>query len=161
VPVIVQNFVEYDSTTWEPLLEFTISITDPCRTSTITAITLNGMTAVLGVEEVQAFVEAVDTAGTTYGATVCGNRLYEIYDISDDTITSVATVEDLTGGNYQVKVYSEDENHEGSHNLKLRVTFADYALADNASYPYADTNFLVFISQATCDCSLITWDNPD
>ena len=161
MPVIVQNFVEYDTTTWEPLLEFTISITDPCRTSTITAITLSGITAVLGEEEVEAFTEAVDTAGDTYGATVCGNRLYEIYDISDNTITEVATVEDLTGGNYQVKVFSEDENHEGSHNLMLRVTFADYPLTDNASYPVAETNFLVYISQATCDCSLITWDNPE
>jgi len=51
-PVIVQNFVDYDGTTWEPILTFNVDITDPCRTSTITAITLEGMEAILGVEEV-------------------------------------------------------------------------------------------------------------
>ena len=45
--------------------------------------------------------------------------------------------------------------------MKLRVTFVDYPLADNENYPKVETNFLVYISQATCDCSLITWDEPD
>ena len=49
--VIVQNFVEYDGTTWDPSLSFVISITDPCRTSTITAITLSGMSVILGETE--------------------------------------------------------------------------------------------------------------
>lgn len=161
VPVIVQNFVEYDGTTWSPSLSFTVSITDPCRTSTITAITVAGMTATLGIETTQAFTEAVDSAGTTYGTTVCGDRLYEIYDISSNELTEVATIVDLGSGNYQIRAYSELEANEGSHNLRLRVTFADYPLADNSNYPKADTNFLLYIKQATCDCSLITWDNPE
>lgn len=41
------------------------------------------------------------------------------------------------------------------------MTFTDYPLTDNADYPIVETNFLLYISQATCDCSLITWDNPD
>ena len=156
----MQNFVEYEGTTWSPTLSFTVYITDPCRDSVITQVTVIGMSAILGVSETQAFVEAVDTAGTTYGATVCGARLYEIYDISDSTITEVAVVEDLTSGNFQIAAFTENEDHEGSHNLKLRVTFVDYPLTDNENYPKVETNFLLYISQATCDCSLITWDEP-
>ena len=49
-PVIVQNNVEYDGSTWSPSVSFDIVITDPCRTSTITDITLTAMTVVLGEE---------------------------------------------------------------------------------------------------------------
>ena len=125
-PVIVQNFVTYDTSNWEPSLNFDVTITDPCRTSTITDISLTSMTVVLGEEEFQTFDEAVDSAGTTYGATVCGTRLYEIYDILTDAIATVAAVEDLTGGNFRIRANSIDENDEGSHNLRLRVTFVDY-----------------------------------
>lgn len=37
----------------------------------------------------------------------------------------------------------------------------DYPLADNADYPVVSTNFRLTIQQATCDCGLITWDNPE
>lgn len=120
---MVQNFVEYDGQTWDPLIEFDVVITDPCRTSTITPITLDVMTVVLGEESLQAFDEAVDSAGTTYGATVCGDRLYEVIDISTGEITSVATVQTASGGGYEIRAYSTDENNEGTHNLRLRVTF--------------------------------------
>jgi len=42
----------------------------------------------------------------------------------------------------------------------MRVTFENYPLADNANYPKADKNFVLFISEASCNCNLITWDNP-
>lgn len=161
VPVIVQNNVEYDGTTWSPLIEFDVTITDPCRTSTITQISLNTMEVVLGEEELQAFTEVTDTAGTTYGAAVCGDRLYEIYDISSNDITTVAVVEEVSTGNYQIKAYSTDENVEGTHNLRLRVTFVDYPQADDVTFPMAESNFMINVQQATCDCSLITWDEPD
>lgn len=158
--VIVKDTVLYESDVWEPSITFDITITDPCRTSTITAITLSSMTVVLGEEELQSFVEAVDSAGTTYGSTVCGTRLYEIYDISSDTITEVATVIDNGSGNYEIRAFSENEDNEGSHNLRLKVTFVDYPLADSETFPEATTNFFLTVNQATCDCTLITWDNP-
>lgn len=159
--VIVKNTVLYEDQVFEPSITFDITITDPCRTSTITAITLTSMTVVLGEEEFQDFVEAVDSAGTSYGATVCGTRLYEIYDISTNTITEVATVIDNGSGNYQIRAHSNDEDNEGSHNLRLKVTFVNYPLADSVTFPTATTNFFLTVNQAVCDCSLITWDNPD
>lgn len=74
--VIVQNFVTYQSQSWSPMITFPITITDPCRTSTITPYTFDDMTVVLGKVELQNFSEAIDSAGTSYGATVCGPRLY-------------------------------------------------------------------------------------
>lgn len=117
-PVILQNFVTYDTDTWSPFIEFSITITDPCRTSTITAIDLVAMTVVLGEEEFQDFLEAVDSAGTTYGATVCGNRVYEVLDFSTGLVTDVAAV--INGdnaGEYKIRAYSEEEAKEGTHNL--------------------------------------------
>lgn len=58
------------------MITFPITITDPCRTSTITPYTFDDMTVVLGKVELQNFSEAIDSAGTSYGATVCGPRLY-------------------------------------------------------------------------------------
>ena len=159
-PVIVQNFVTYEEQAWEPSLSFTVYITDPCRASTITPVTVSAMTVVLGEEELQAFTEAVDTAGASYGSTVCGTRLYEILEFSTSVVSEVATVEDLGGGDYQIRAYSENEDHEGTHPLKLRVTFVDYPLTDSTDYPVAETAFTLTIQQATCDCSLITWDEP-
>ena len=36
----------------------------------------------------------------------------------------------------------------------------NYPLATDAAYPKADTYLTLTINPATCDCSLITWDNP-
>ena len=76
------------------------------------------MTVVLGEEEFQDFDEAIDSAGTDYGATVCGDRLYEVLDFSTGLVTDVATV--VAGdnaGEYKIRAYSEDELKEGTHNL--------------------------------------------
>ena len=84
--VIVKNRVTYiaGNQNWEPSIQFDIAVTDPCRTSTITPITINAssaMTVVLGQEALQQFSEAVDSAGTTYSdQTICGPRTYEIVD---------------------------------------------------------------------------------
>ena len=161
VPVIVQNFVEYDGENWSPLIEFDVTITDPCRTSTITAITLTTMEVILGEETLQAFSEAVDSAGTSYGTTVCGDRLYEVIDISTGDLTSVATVQTADAGGYEIRAYSTDEDNEGTHNLRLRVTFVNYPQSDSVDFPIVETNFMLTVNQAQCDCALITWDEPE
>jgi hypothetical protein len=59
-----------------------------------------------------------------------------------------------------IVIYSEDENDEGLFNLKMRVTFTDYPLATSPTYPNKEAFWSLQINPATCDCSLITWDNP-
>ena len=161
VPVNLKNTVTYSSDVWEPQISFSIEITDPCRTSTITPLTLTAMSVVLGAEEFQTFTEVADSAGTSYGgASVCGTRLYEILDFTTGLTTSVATIIDETLGNYKIRAHSTDENNEGGHNLIVRITFVNYPLTTDGTFPKAETNLYLFISQASCNCRLITWDNP-
>ena len=144
--VIVKNRVVYGQTIWEPSITFTIDIKDPCRTSTITAVSLDAMSVVLGQEATQNFVEAVDSAGTSYGATVCGNRVYTILDRVTQQVATVASVVTVSAGNYQVKATSVLEAEEGTHNLQLQVTFQNYPLATDATFPKVVTDFILIIS---------------
>jgi hypothetical protein len=137
--------VIYGSTIWEPSITFTIDIKDPCRTSTITAISLNAMNVILGEISYQTFTEAVDSAGTSYGATVCGTRVYEILDRVTQATATVASVETVSAGNYRVKATSVNEAVEGTHNLQLRVTFQSYPLATDATFPKIVTDFILII----------------
>lgn len=50
------------------------------------------MTVVLGEEEKQYFTDATDSAGDTYGSTVCGARAYKVIDITAGTEATVLTV---------------------------------------------------------------------
>lgn len=100
------------------------------------------MSVVLGEDAFQTFTEVADSAGTSYGgASVCGTRLYEILDFTTGTATSVASVIDETGGNYKIKAHSTDENNEGGHNLIMRITFVNYPLTTDGTFPKAETNF--------------------
>ena len=135
----------YGTTIWEPSITFTINVQDPCRTSTITAVSLSAMNVILGEIAYQNFVEAVDSAGTSYGATVCGNRVYEILDRVSQNVATVASVETVSAGNYRVKATSVLEAEEGTHNLQLRVTFASYPLATDATFPSVVTDFILII----------------
>jgi len=77
----------------EKYITFTITVTDPCRTATITAPTINtAMTVTLGQSSSQDFNEAVDTAGTLYGAAVCGTRVYVIKDLTTGLVKDSALI---------------------------------------------------------------------
>jgi len=96
------------------------------------------MVVVLGETGNQYFNEITDSAGDTYGATVCGDRLYEIWDVSSNVLShyvSVQASDDVALGDWMIVVYSEDEDDEGFANLALRVTFADYPLSTSPTYP--------------------------
>ena len=144
--VIVKNRVVYGQTIWEPSITFTIDIKDPCRTSTITKVSLDAMSVVLGKTSTQDFNEAVDSAGTSYGATVCGDRVYTILDRVSQKVATVASVATVSAGKYQVKATSVKETEEGTHNLQLQVTFKNYPLATDATYPKVITDFILVIS---------------
>lgn len=160
----MQNFVSYQTYTWEPYIEIPVTVTDPCRTSTIAAVTLTSMQVVLGEVAKQYFTEATDSAGDLYGTTVCGQRTYYVEDISSGQESHVVTVhvsDDLSLGDYMLVATSQDEADENFHNLKLEVSFTDYPLTDDPTFPTTSTAFSLLVDQASCDCSLITWDNPE
>lgn len=83
----VTNSVTYEAQSWAPSVTFDVDIKDPCKTSTITAISLTAMTVTLGESTYQNFAEAVDSAETTYGTDSCGARVYTIVEQSDSTLT--------------------------------------------------------------------------
>lgn len=45
--------------------------------------------------------------------------------------------------------------------MTLTVGFADYPVADDAEHPTATFNFDINVLDADCDCSLITWNEPE
>lgn len=87
--MILTDTVTYQAQSWAPTVTFDVDIRDPCKTSTISTITLTDMTVVLGESETQNFAEAVDSAETTYGLDSCGLREYTIIENGDATLTQV------------------------------------------------------------------------
>jgi hypothetical protein len=45
--------------------------------------------------------------------------------------------------------------------MTITVNFADYPVSDDADHPTRSWNFDVTVVEATCDCSLITWNEPE
>ena len=136
---------------------------DPCKTSTITAITLTAMTVTLGESTNQNFAEAVDSAETTYGTDSCGSRVYTIVEQSDATLTPVsyARIETIVdNANYRIISDYTDETFEGTHSLALYITMLNYPIEAEGSHPTLLSNFDLTINAATCDCTLLDWVYP-
>ena len=62
--------------------------------------------------------------------------------------------------NFRIVSDYSDETFEGTHNLALYVTMANYPVAALGSHPTLLSNFVLTINPATCDCSLLNWINP-
>ena len=156
--------VTYNDQSWAPSVAFDVDIRDPCKTSTIEAITLTDMTVTLGESVTQNFAEAVDTAETTYGLDSCGARVYSIV-LRSDGVTEVdyARIETIVeNSNYRIVSDYSDESYEGTHELALYVTMLNYPVADDGTnHPTLLSNFDLTISAATCDCKLLNWIYPE
>ena len=163
----VKNSVTYTdrgtAQAWSPSVSFKVDIKDPCKTSTITQITLTDMTVVNGQSKTQNFAEVVDSAETTYGTDSCGERVYQIVKQGDSTYTPVtfARVEAIVANqNYRIVSDYSLEANEGTHNLALYVTMKNYPVTQQNAHPTLLSNFKLTISPAVCDCKLLNWINP-
>ena len=149
---------------WTPSITFVVDIKDPCKTSTISAVSLTDMTVVLGESTTQTFAEAVDSAETTYGLDSCGLRSYTIVLQSDATLTPVlfARVENINNANTNYKIISDYslETYEGTHALSLYITMVNYPVGADGAHPKLLSNFNLVISPAVCDCKLLDWIYP-
>ena len=144
---------------------FTLTVLDPCKTTTIQHITtITNMTVVLGTSAEQAFSEVTDSASTTYGVGSCGSRTYRIVDANDATKTAVtfARVVVVTADNsYKIVTDSSTEADVGVHNLKVYITLNNYPLSSDLSHPTdLASDFSITINHATCDCTLLKWTLP-
>ena len=52
------------------------------------------------------------------------------------------------------------EEYEGTHELALYVTMLNYPTASDGAHPTLLSNFDLTITPATCDCTLLDWENP-
>ena len=60
-------------------------------------------------------------------------------------------------------VNQDDETYVDAspHSMTLTVGFEDYPVSDDALHPTIDLTFDVNVVAAVCDCSLITWNEPE
>jgi hypothetical protein len=143
------------------LIQFDVTVTDPCQTTVMAPWVINDITIESGLIDEQLFNRITDSAADAVSdASICGTRTYEVVeDIMNDgteteqTFIFIDTIVD--GAEYKMRTHSEDEDAEvGVHNMVFRVTLPD------ATYPVLRITFQVDIQVPTCDCTLLLWDPP-
>ena len=144
------------SFTDNPTITFDIEVIDPCTITTIHDVTVNPITMILGAVVTQEFTEAtVQTETDNAGLDLCGAKTYLIVDASDNAISWMP----ITGsGPYTITASPILESLVGSTlDYYLKITFTDQSAYPN---PVKRMSLPVTITDATCDCDLLTWDNP-
>lgn len=150
-------------------ITFTITITNPCWTTTIPQInTFNpatAMTVVNGASVVQEYTRPVNGVETsTKRALICGAYAFEVYQDTSDTALSVNWIKiaEKSGSPGQ---YLFTADTSVSLTLLTNVSPRSYTVQIKAylvDYPVVKTytTKTVEITGATCDCSKLAWDAP-
>ena len=100
----------------------------------------------------------METETSNGGLNLCGDRVYQIVDASDVAISWMP----ITGAapTYTITASPTDEAllvaTAGTLAYYLKITFADSRYPN----PVKRMSLPVTISAATCNCDLLTWDNP-
>ena len=163
------NYIEYVATgqSFNPFETFDITVIDPCLTTNITPIVLtdgirdiNGIyvpwlmqTGDFNVE--QEFDEPADDAATAVSSPlICGPKTYTVTYQNGDP-QNIVTVHELSANTrHKLVAITDDENDQLTHDLLLTVHLGD------PTYPTAEVEFRLIISRATCDCTLLEWQEP-
>lgn len=107
------------------------------------------------------------------GWNTCGDRTYSIVDANGNTPTwvtaiNVPAVVDANGdtqvsSTFVISVAIDDESYVSAspHSMTITVAFANYPVSDDAAHPTKSWTFDVVVAAATCDCSLIIWNDPE
>ena len=116
----------------------------------------NGATATLS------FTEALDSVDGTYDIHgLCGDRNYGIYDAntgSPNLLTWIVVTKDSPSiDTHVITADPRDVNlvTGSAMTLYLQITYADYP-----SHAAHYTALSIQVTDADCDCELLTWDNP-
>ena len=136
-------------------------IQDPCDTSVITPLGLSAQTIINGGTYTWTFTEAVIAIETANeGQNLCGARTYKVY-MPGGTTTEVTgdwmTLTDDGAGNYELTASPIDDTLVGQSPLDLVL---EILLPSQPNHVGIQETLTVTVDAATCDCSLITWDNP-
>ena len=157
-------------------VSFTITVVDPCKTTTVNAIVITGagsagsytISVTDGNTGTFTFVRPTTTVETDTGiASVCGATSYTIHkDNAGGTFTFNAAWAVITGpdstGKYTLTIDTNKDltliANEASmtYNLFIKAKLDDYTADTREVY----TSVAVVINSATCDCSPLAWDDP-
>ena len=148
--------------TFTPTVSFSVTIVDPCDSSTITPLGLAAQSIVNGATYEWTFTEAkiaIETANENQK--LCGARLYKVFmpdgttEVTGDWITITETPSG--SGTYKMKAAPiKDSLVTGSVlNLVLKIT-----VPTQPNHPGITETLAVTVTRATCNCALITWDKP-
>ena len=138
-------------------------IEDPCDTSTITPLGLSAQTIVNGGTYTWTFTEAVIAVETANeGQNLCGAREYKVYmpggtstEVTGDWITITETPSG--SGTYELVASPITDSlvTGGALDLNLQIL-----LPTQPNHIGIIETLSITVTAATCDCNLITWDNP-
>ena len=157
-------------------VSFTITIEDPCRTTTVNDIVMTGagtagaytISVVDGTTGTFTFVRPTTTVETETGiAAVCGTTSYSIHNSnSGGTFSYNAAWAVITGpttaGVYTMTIDTNQDltliaaEASVTHNMFIKATLDDYTTYTREVY----TAVNIVITQAGCDCSALAWDVP-
>lgn len=145
--------------TYSNEVSFSITVTDPCLTTTLTDFTIPNVSIEAGLTDTFSFIEVTDSAATAVtNPTICGARTYTVTELVAGVSTAQTIVtfnNDASGAAHTLVTVTMDENTDvGIHNMQLVVSLPD------ATYPTLVKTFTVTILTPVCQCSLLTWDLP-
>jgi hypothetical protein len=83
--------------------------------------------------------------------------VYEVKNGSNTAQTLVTYAEVTAGTKHKLTSHTMQESDIGVHNMKLIVSLQKVG---NVDYTPLEVNFKLTITDATCNCSLLTWDMP-
>ena len=142
-------------------ISFNVVVEDPCDTSTITPLGLSAQTIVNGGTYTWTFTEAVIAVETANeGQNLCGARSYKVYregGTSTEVTGDWITITETSSGTYELVASPIDDTlvTGGALDLNLQIL-----LPSQPNHVGIIETLSITVSAATCDCNLITWDNP-
>jgi len=176
----LHNAISYGDQVFNPEISFDVEFLHPCRRTTFNDVTINTISYQLrdGTALDSPLDTPTDEASLHYstnsnGWNTCGDRTYSIVDANNLTPTWVTAVNEaaVADGNgdlqvspsFIIRVEIDDESYvAGSpHTMTLTVGFATYPVADDADHPTRTYTFDINVLAPVCDCTLITWNEPE
>ena len=141
----VQSFTETDTIT------FSVTIIDPCETTTIndavftpsTLTVTNGSTGTVTFDEVTDSVEVANNIDT-----LCQGRTYTILMNDESTAADFLVLSGTSPGPYTLTASPTLDSTVGSHTYKLKTELAAYS--GNSNSPHY-TALTVVVQASTCD----------
>ena len=68
--------------TYSNEISFTVTVTDPCLTTTLSSVTVPNVAVEAGLTDTFTFAEVTDSAADAVSdATICGERTYTVYEL--------------------------------------------------------------------------------